>query len=215
MAMTNDLWRFLLDYPQDVFGEDDTQLDSLMDRAVEAGLPSIAITHGSGQLLKLLTSLTPGRLALEVGTLGGFSGIWIARGLAPDGRLITIESTDVHADFAQGEFDAAGVGDRVEIVRGAALDVLPGVVAGLGDAGIDVAFIDALKDEYSQYFDILKPAMATDGLIVADNVYGTGRGWIDEGFGTDDFNRYVAADGDFEATTILVGAGLLIARKRG
>lgn len=214
MAMTDQRWRFLHDYPHEVFGEKDEQLDTLMDRAVDAGLPSIAISHGSGQLLKLLVSLTRGRLALEIGTLGGFSGIWIARGLAPNGRLITAEYSDLHADFAQKEFENAELGDQVEIVRGAALDVLPGIAEDLGSDSVDFVFIDAAKSEYMAYFDIVKPLVASGGLVVADNVYGTGQGWIDEGFGTDDFNRHVAADRAFEATTLAVGAGLLVARKR-
>ena len=113
--MTHERWRFLLDYPGEVFGGSDPQLDSLMDRAAEAGLPSIAIAPGAGQLLKLLTSMTAGKLALEIGTLGGYSGIWIAHGLTPEGRLITLEYSDLHADFAEQEFETAGLGSKVEV----------------------------------------------------------------------------------------------------
>lgn len=213
MAMTNERWRFILDYPKDVFGESDDQLDTLMRRAVDAGLPSIAISHGAGQLLRLLASLTRGSLALEIGTLGGFSGIWIARGLSANGRLVTIEYSDLHADFAQKEFENAGLTDRVEIVRGAALEVLPVLVERLGPESVDFVFIDAVKSEYTGYFEMVKPLIAPGGLVVADNVYGTGQGWIDEGFGTDAFNRHVAADEAFQATTVPVGGGLLVARK--
>lgn len=211
--MTEERWRFLLNYPSDVFGGSDEQLESLMKRAVEAGLPSIAVTDGAGQLLKLLTSLTNGKLALEIGTLGGFSGIWIARGLSSDGRLITIEYEALHADFAQQEFEQAGIAEQVRIVRGAALDVLPGLAEELGPGSVDIVFIDAVKTEYSQYFDLVKPLITPGGLVVADNVYNAGQGWIDEGYGTDDFNRHVAADDSFESTTIPVGGGLLLARK--
>ena len=211
--MTDERWRFLLSYPHHVFSKQDEQLESLMRRAVDAGLPAIAITHGTGQLLKLLVSLTAGQIALEIGTLGGFSGIWIARGLAPNGRLITVEYSDLHADFAQQEFETAGLSDQVQIVRGAALEVLPSLVEELGPASVDFVFIDAVKSEYEDYFDIVKPHVAPGGLVVADNVYGTGQGWIDEGFGTDGFNRHVGGDAEFEATAIAVGGGLLIARK--
>lgn len=214
MAMTDERWGFLTNYPGRVFGDDDEQLDGLMDRAVAAGLPSIAISKGAGQLLGLLTSMTPGRLALELGTLGGYSGIWIARGLSPDGRLITIEASDSHADHAQSEFEAAGVGDKVEIVRGAALDVLPSLAQQLGPSSVDLVFIDAIKTEYVDYFDSVKDMVSCGGLVVADNVYGTGSGWIDEGGGTDDFNRHVANDPEFDATTVPVGGGMLIARRR-
>jgi len=213
MPMTDDRWRFLLNYPQHVFGESDPQLDSLMERAGDAGLPSVAISHGAGQLLRLLVSLTRGALALEIGTLGGFSGIWIARGLASDGRLITVEYSDLHANFAQREFENAGLSDRVRIVRGAALEVLPHLIEELGPNSVDFVFIDAVKSEYTDYFDLVRPLVAQGGLVVADNVYGTGQGWLDEGFGTDDFNHHVAADDGFETTTIPVGGGLLVAKK--
>ena len=214
MPMSDERWRFLLNYPHDVFGERDDQLESLMQRAVDAGLPSIAITHGAGQLLRILTSLTRGKLALEIGTLGGFSGIWIARGLSAQGRLITIEYDDLHADFAEKEFENAGLSERVQIIRGAALDVLPGLSKDLGPGSVDIVFIDAVKSEYSAYFDLVRPLVAAGGLVVADNVYNAGRGWIDEGFGTHEFNRHVAADDGFESTTVPVGGGLLLARKR-
>ena len=70
------------------------------------------------------------------------------------------------------------------------------------------------RTEYGQYFDLVKPLITTGGLVVADNVYNAGQGWIDEGFGTDEFNRHVAAEDSFESTTIPVGGGLLLARKR-
>lgn len=213
MTMTDERWRFLMEYPHRVFGPNDPQLDTLMERAVEAGLPPIAISHGAGQLLKLLVALTPGRVAIELGTLGGFSGIWIARGLQPGGKLISVEYEPVHAEFAKAEFLRAGVSDRVEIVLGAALDVLPRILSELGSTSVDFVFIDAVKSEYSAYFDLLEPHLSPGAIVTADNVYGTGRGWIDEGFGTDDFNRGIAAKENFEATSVPVGGGLLIARR--
>lgn len=211
--MTPERWDFLNDYAREVFGDEDQQLETLMERAAEAGLPRIAVSPDVGRLLKILTSLTPGRLALEIGTLGGYSGIWIGRGLAPRGRLITIEADDRHADFARAEFEAAGLGEKVEIVRGAALDVLPPLAERLGPGTVDLVFIDATKSEYVAYFDLVRPLVAPGGVIVADNVYATGLGWIDEGHGTDDFNRAIAADPDFDATATPMREGVLIARR--
>lgn len=211
MPMDDARWRYLLDYPAQIF-DTDPNLEGLMDRARNAGLPPIAISTGAGQLLRILTSMTGGMLAVEIGTLGGYSGINIANGLRPDGHLVTIEYDDHHADFARSEFDAAGLSDRVTIVRGAALDVLPDLVASF-DRTIDFVFIDAEKHEYIGYFERVRNAMTPGGLIVADNVYGIGKGWLDEGYGTDDFNRHVAAQDDFDATAIHVGGGMLIARK--
>ncbi len=212
MPMNPERWSFINRYAAELFADPDEQLGTLMSRAVEAGLPRIAVSPDVGWLLKILTSLTRGRLALELGTLGGYSGIWIARGLAPDGRLITIEAADSHADFAEAEFETAGLADRVEVVRGAALDVLPGL--DIAPESVDFVFIDAVKSEYPAYLELVKPLIAPGGLLVADNVYGTGQGWIDEGYGTDEFNRIVAADPDFDATITPHREGILIARRR-
>ena len=213
--MTPERWSYIGNYAEDVFGQYDDHLAGLMGRAVEAGLPAISVSSDVGRLLKILVSMTEARLAVELGTLGGYSGIWIARGMAEDGRLITVEYDDHHADFAQAEFEKAGVADKVEIARGAALDVLPRLASELGDSSVDFAFIDASKSEYTDYFRILRPMLKVGGLLVADNVYGTGEGWIDEGYGTDEFNRMVAADPDFDAVATPMREGVLIARRVG
>ncbi len=215
MAMTPETWSYIGNYAEDVFGEYDEHLAGLMARAVQAGLPEIAVSADVGRLLKILVSMTPGHLAIELGTLAGYSAIWIARGLAEDGRLITIEYNENHADFAQRELEKAGVADKVEIVRGAALDVLPDIAERVGDASVDFVFVDAVKSEYVDYFRLLRPLIKPGGLLVADNVYGTGAGWIDQGYGTDEFNRAIAADTDFEAVATPMREGVLIARRRG
>ena len=212
MSMTSERWSFLSRYAAELFG--DADLDQMMERAVTAGLPKIAVSPDVGRLLQILTMSTPGRLALELGTLAGYSGVWIARGLAPDGRLITVEYEPHHADFAEVEFARFGFGERVEIVRGAALEVLPGLAERLGPGSVDLVFLDAVKSEYVAYFRAVKPLLSPGGLLVADNVYGTGLGWIDEGYGTDEFNRMVAADPDFDSTITPMREGVLIARKR-
>lgn len=212
--MTPERWEFLTAYAQAVFGDEGPQLSGLMDRAAEAGLPRIAISADVGKLLQILVATTPAMTAVELGTLAGYSAIWIARGLAEGGRLYTIEAAATHADFAEGEIDRAGFADRIEVLRGAALDVLPELTERLGVFSVDFAFIDAVKSEYVDYFQLLKPMMAHGGLIVADNVYATGQGWIDEGYGTDEFNRVVASDPDFDAVAVPMREGLLIARRR-
>lgn len=213
MPMTPERWSYIGDYANDVFGVHDEHLAGLTSRAVEAGLPPIAVSADVGRLLKILVSMTKGELALELGTLGGYSGIWIARGLSPGGKLVTIEHNDQHADFAESEFEAAGVGEKVEIVRGDALDILPRLAARFGKESIDFAFIDARKSEYVEYYQLIKPLLKPGGLLVADNVYGTGAGWIDQGHGTDEFNRLLAEDPDFEAVAIPLREGVLIARR--
>lgn len=213
MAMTPERWSYLGDYANEVFGQYDDHLAGLMERAVEAGIPPIAVSADVGRLLKILTAMTDGKLAIELGTLAGYSAIWIARGLAEDGRLLTVEHEDAHADFAQEEFEKAGVADKIEIVRGAALEVLPRIAAEVGEASVDFVFIDARKSEYVDYFRLLRPLIKPGGLLVADNVYATGAGWIDEGHGTDEFNRMIAADPDFDAVATPMREGILIARR--
>lgn len=213
MTMTPERWEFLNDYSREVFGVEDDHLSGLMDEAVAAGIPGIAVSADVGRLLKILTSMTRGLLAVEVGTLAGYSGIWITRGLRPDGRLITIEPEPEHATFARDQFERAGIADQVEIRPGIGIDVLTELATELEPGSVDVLFLDAVKHEYSDYFRIARPLIAVGGLVLADNVYGTGSGWIDQGHGTDPFNRLIAADPDFEAVAVPLRQGVLIARR--
>lgn len=211
--MTPERWSFLSNYADEVFGEEDEGLAGLGGRATSAGLPSIAVTADVGRLLRILVALTSGRLAIELGTLGGYSAIWIARGLSPEGKLVSVEIDEAHAVFAEAEIARADMTDKIEVVRGAALDVIPELATEYGPGSVDFVFIDAVKEEYIAYFEAIKHLVAPGGLIVADNVYGTGQGWIDEGYGTDEFNRHVAADPEFDTTAMPMRAGLLIAQK--
>jgi predicted O-methyltransferase YrrM len=224
MEMTPRRWEATGAYLRDVFGAEDEQLRTLTPRAVAAGIPDIAVSADVGRLLLLLVSLTGGgrgaRIAVEVGTLGGYSGIWIARGLAAGGRLVTIESEPRHADFAQREFAAAGMDASIEIRRGRGLEWLPVLARELGPGSIDFVFIDAVKREYPEYFEAIRPAIAVGGLLVADNVLGSRTWWIDEApgrnpdrDGADRLNRMVASDPDFEASAIPMREGLLVARR--
>jgi len=213
MTMTPERWNFLNDYSQEVFGVEDEHLAGLMSEAVAAGMPDISVGADVGRLLKIMTSMTRGRLAIEVGTLAGYSGIWITRGLRPEGRLITIEPEAMHADFARAQFHRAGIGERVEIRHGTGIEELGDLASELEPGSVDVLFLDALKHEYSDYFRIARSLIATGGLVLADNVYGTGSGWIDEGHGSDPFNRLIAADPDFEAVAFPLRQGVLIARR--
>lgn len=214
MEMTSERWEFTKTYSHEVFGAEDEQLAGLMDAAVAAGLPPIAVSADVGHLLKLLVAMTPGKRALELGTLAGYSAIWIARGLASDGHLTTIEYEPKHAAFAADQIERAGLADKVEIVVGAALEVLPGLAATWGPGSLDFVFLDAVKTEYVDYFELVRPLLKSGGVLVADNVYGTGAGWIDQGHGTDEFNRLVAGDPDFESTAVPLREGLLIALRK-
>jgi caffeoyl-CoA O-methyltransferase len=224
MQMTPERWDWTAAYLREVFGAEDDQLRTLTPRAIAAGLPDIAVSADVGRLLMLLAAMTGrgggARTAVEVGTLGGYSGIWIARGLAPGGRLVTIESEPRHADFAQREFNDAGLSRSVDVRRGKGLDVLPALARELGNGAVDFVFLDAVKREYPDYFMAIRPCIAVGGLLMADNVLGSRSWWIDEPpgrnadrDGADRFNRTIAADPDFEAVAFPLREGLLLARR--
>lgn len=218
MEMTPERWTSTERYIHEVFGSEDEALAAGAAAAAAEGLPSIAVTAEVGRLLMILTSMTAGRLAVELGTLGGYSGTWIARGLADGGRLITVEADPHHADVAARQFERSGVGDRVEIRRGLALEVLDGLVDELGPGSVDVAFVDAEKSEYPDYARRLRGMIAPRGLLLADNVLGTGSTWIDDAghpgiAAVDEMNRMVAGFPEFESVIVPLRQGILVARR--
>lgn len=220
MPMTPERWTAICAYLDDVFGAQSERMATLMPRAVEAGLPDIAVSASVGHFLHVLCKTVGARTIVEVGTLGGYSGAWLARGLQPGGRLITIEPMDLHAGFAQGEFDAMGLSDRVEIRRGFGMDVLPRLVGELGEGGVDVVFLDAIKSEYPDYLPHAKAMLRSGGLLIADNALGGGSWWIDDPEGSnesrdgaDRFNRLVAADEQFDSACVPIREGVLVARR--
>jgi predicted O-methyltransferase YrrM len=144
----------------------DAVFDDVLRRSEAAGLPAISVTASQGKLLALLAESIGARHALEIGTLGGFSAIWIARALAAGGRLVTIEAEPRHAVVARESFARAGVLDRIDLREGQALDVLP----QLTDTTVDFTFIDADKPNTPAYFDWAIRLSRPGALVVIDNV---------------------------------------------
>lgn len=219
MEMTPERWQAANRYTRVLFGPDDEFLSGLVRDAAAAGLPDIAVSHDVGRLLMILTSMTPGRLAIEVGTLGGYSGTWISRGLSPGGRLITIEADQRHADFARGHFAEEGLQDTIEVCHGPGSEILTELASDLGDGSVDVGFVDANKDGYPEYFAKLRPMIAPGGLFIADNVLGSANRWVDDltdpqMAATDEMTRVVVADPDFDSAVLSVREGVLVARRR-
>lgn len=216
--MTPERWRNTSDYVRSLFAREDTVLAGLMTRATAAGLPSIDAGPESGRVLQMLTLLSGARLAIEVGTLAGVSAIWIARGLTPGGRLISIDLEPRHLEIAAGEVRAAGVADRVEFRLGRGGEVLPALLRELGPGTVDLIFLDAERREYLPMLPTVKALLHPRGVLVIDNALHAGR-WTadptrpDEPPDTmDQVNRAIAADRDFAASTLLpVGNGLLLA----
>jgi predicted O-methyltransferase YrrM len=146
---------------------DDDALAAALETSDAEGLPAIAVSATHGKLLALLTRAIAARRALEIGTLGGYSAIRIARGLAPGGRLVTLEFDPHHADVARRNVDRAGLAGVVDVRVGSALDTLP-TLAG-GDP-FDLVFIDADKVTYPQYLEWAIRLTRPGALIIADNV---------------------------------------------
>ena len=126
---------------------DDPALSAALAASDAAGLPQIAVSAQQGKFLSLLTRVANAHNILEIGTLGGFSTIWLARGAGPEGRVLTLEYEPRHADVARTNLDRAGVGDRVQIIVGAALETLPTITG----EPFDLVFIDADKENYVEY----------------------------------------------------------------
>ena len=146
--------------------DDDPVLSAVLEASDAAGLPKIAVSSQQGKFLSLLTAAIGARRILEIGTLGGFSTIWLARGAGPDGRVTTLEYEPKHAKVARANIDRAGLGDRVEVLVGAALDTLPSVTGG----PFDLVFIDADKENNPNYLQWAVKLTRPGSVIVVDNV---------------------------------------------
>jgi predicted O-methyltransferase YrrM len=151
--------------------------DAVLTQAVEssaaAGLPAIAISHAEGRFLHLLARHQRARAILEIGTLGGYSAIWLARALPVDGRLVTLELDPRHAEVARANLARAGMSERVKIRVGPALETLPDLAREY-PAGFDLIFIDADKGSYPAYWSWALKLSHSGTLIVADNVVRSG-----------------------------------------
>jgi predicted O-methyltransferase YrrM len=199
----------------------DNVLETVLAEIGRAGLPQISVSRNQGRLLQLLVTATGARRMLEIGTLGGYSTICLARGLPVDGRLITLEINPAAADLARANLALAGVDQLVEIRLGDARDTLA-AMATEELPPFDLVFIDANKDGYPEYFDAALGLTRPGGLILADNVVRRGA-VIDPDSddaavqGVRRMITDIAAKGNVTATTVqTVGEkgydGLLIAR---
>lgn len=151
-----------------LLGDDAVQAETLRQNAAD-GLRPIDVSPAQGKFLHLVARMIGARTILEIGTLGGYSTIWLARALPADGRLVTLEYEQKHADTARRNIARAGFGDRVEVRAGAAADTLP-VLAGEGAGPFDLVFIDADKPSNPIYLDWALKLSRPGTVIVLDNV---------------------------------------------
>lgn len=167
--MNQDQWKAVDNYLAGLLVPPDTALDTALEASTTAGLPPINVSPTHGKLLHLLAKMQGARRILEIGTLGGYSTIWLARALPADGRLITLEADSKHADVARANIARAGLEGIVELRLGKALDTLPQIAAGK-NGPFDMIFIDADKQNIPRYFDWALRLSRPGTLIVVDNV---------------------------------------------
>ncbi|HSF81293.1 MAG TPA: O-methyltransferase [Anaerolineales bacterium] len=205
----------LSEYISSLFVHQDQALQYTQEITPQKGLPGINIDPEEGRFLQVLVRICGARKAVEIGTLGGYSGIWIARGLLPGGRLVTLELEPHHAQVAREHFQLAGVADRVEIRQGDAHQSLQTLAS---EGPFDFVFIDAEKTGYSAYFDWALANVRLGGVITAHNIFRKGGileteskdDWI---LATQAFNRRVADDERVLTTVYPAGDGTLVSVK--
>ncbi len=167
--MTEPLWTSVDDYITSLFVPPDPVLQETLATSEAAELPSISVAPNEGKLLMLLAQLCGARNILEIGTLGGYSTIWLARGMAPGGTLITLEANPKHAEVARANIARAGLTEVVEVRLGPAIDTLAQLAADRHDP-FDLIFIDADKENYPAYLAASLKLSRRGTLIIADNV---------------------------------------------
>ena len=203
--MMHEQWIAVDEYITGLFPSDPA-LEMVLQATRAAGMPQINVSPVQGRLLHVLALTRGARTILEIGTLAGYSAIWMARALPADGKLITLESDPKHAEVARANIARAGLADRIEVRLGVALDVLPQLAAE-GKGPFDLIFIDADKTNLTTYFDWAVRLARPGSLIIADNVIRHGDVLDDSSAdaslqGVRRFNEALAADRRVTATIV-------------
>jgi len=203
----------LVDYVRELFAAEDDVLAEIRVRSERSELPHISISPDEAKLIAVLLTAIGARRVLELGTLGGYSGVWIARTLSEAGRLVTIERNARHAQVAEEAFRSAGLRERVELLVGDALSILPTLAPPF-----DAVFLDADKAPLPTYFEHAVRLLRCGGLLMCDNTFMRGK-IVDPSVDDADvsgmrvFNRRVAEDERLVGAVAPVRDGLLVAVK--
>ena len=198
---------------RELFFVEDAALVTIRERQKAAGLPDINVSAEEGRLLAVLLAAVQARRVLEIGALGGYSGTWMARALPAGGTMTTIEFDPHHAKVAREAYRTAGIADRVELIEGSALDVLPTL-----KPGFDAVFVDADKAPMAQYFEWGVRLLRIGGLLLGDNAFHDGKVadpsvTAADTEGVRAFNRLSATDPRIHATVIPIRDGLVVGVK--
>jgi caffeoyl-CoA O-methyltransferase len=209
----------LVGYLEKTFKPEDPVLHDVVQRSVKAGLPAIQVGMMDGLHLEVLTRASGAKKAVEIGTLGGYSGIHIARALPPGGKLYTFEMDPKHAEVARASFQTAGVADKVEIFIGPAIQNLPRIAA---NGPFDLVFIDADKTGYPDYLKWAAENLRVGGIVLGDNTFAWGMIADERAEDPSDqptvtalraFNDSIANGGRFKATMLPTNEGLTLGVK--
>ncbi len=219
MSDLKDLYRRVDAYIEKHFARNDEILSAALQAAQDAGLPAINVSANEGRLLYLLARICGARRILEIGTLGAYSTIWLARALPPDGRILSLELSAPHAAVARANLERAGLSAQAEIRVGAATASLDAMIARK-EAPFDLVFIDADKANYPAYLAASLALTRSGSLILADNVIRNGRilesGGDADLVGIQTFNQRLAADPRLEGVLLPIFRenldGLAVAR---
>jgi predicted O-methyltransferase YrrM len=200
----------LYQYIVNTFAEEDEVLKSVVVETEKLDMPLIQVSPENGKFLQLLIKIIGAKSVLEIGTLAGYSTIWMARGLPVDGKLITLEFEPKHADAAKENFKKAGLENKIEIITGPALESLD----KMKSSKFDFVFIDADKVSYPAYFDKVMGMMNKGGLITADNTLRDGKIVdlvADEGTeAVKIYNKKVASDPRVESLLVPISDGVTV-----
>lgn len=206
----------LLDYCEAHTSEEDLLLQKITrETRAKVLMPRMISGHLQGKLLELFVKMQRPKTILEIGTYTGYSGICMARGLEADGKLITLDINDELEVMVRGFFEESGLGDQIDYRLGNALDIIPTL-----SGPFDLVFIDADKENYSTYYDLIIDKMSKGGLILADNVLWSGKVLGNTGKKIDkdtqailDFNKKIADDPRVENALLPIRDGVMMARK--
>lgn len=177
--MNQQLFESVDQYISNLFHDEDECLKATEKSIIESGIPQISISPNQGKFVQILARLSNAAKILEVGTLGGYSTIWMARALPENGKLVTLEIEKKHADVAQNNFERCGLTSKIEMRLGKAIDILPELEKEKAGP-FDMIFIDADKPPYTEYFQWALKLSRPGTLIIADNVIREGKILMDE-----------------------------------
>lgn len=201
---SQEIWSTVDDYLVKLHIGADEALDAALKASSDAGLPQIQVSPTQGKFLHLLAKIRGAKNILEIGTLGGYSTIWLARALPVDGKLITLEYAAKHADVAKANLKRAGLSDKVEVIVGPAIESLPKLTSR---GPFDLIFIDADKPSTPAYFEWALKLSKSGSVIIVDNVIR--KGAIADAKSTDEnvrairkFNEMLASEKRVTATTL-------------